>query len=38
MRSNYAEFLIVSNKEIALQDMQNEIAYYAKYKIKKIIK
>lgn len=35
MSSNYAEVLIVSKKEIALETLQKEIAYDAKYKIGK---
>ena len=33
MSSNYAEVLIVSSEEIALQDLQNEMVYDANYKI-----
>jgi methyl halide transferase len=33
MSSNYAEVLIVSKQQIALQNLQNEIAYDAKYSI-----
>lgn len=36
MSSNFAEVLIVSEKEIAVEELQNAISYDEKYKIKKI--
>ena len=36
MSSDFAEVLIVSKNEIAVEELQNAISYDEKYKIKKI--
>jgi hypothetical protein len=36
MSSDFAEVLIVSKNEIAVEDLQNAISFDEKYKIKKI--
>lgn len=38
MSSNFAEILIVSNREIPLEELQSIVSYDVKYKIKKITK